>query len=208
MATTWAAAAVLLYLVWFALAFGMRSQIQKRRTGDAGFRWPPGRPGSLEWAVGICFALALVAGFAAPLAAVAGLDELHLLDVPAVRWCGAVLAAIGILLTSLAQASMGDSWRVGVDENERTELVTEGPFALARNPIFTAMFVTAVGLAAMVPNVIAMTGLVGLAAALEAQVRLVEERYLVGAHGGEYLHYARRVGRFVPVIGRLRRDGV
>jgi protein-S-isoprenylcysteine O-methyltransferase Ste14 len=33
----------------------------------------------------------------------------------------------------------GASWRIGVDPDERTTLVTSGPFAIARNPIFTAM---------------------------------------------------------------------
>ena len=31
---------------------------------------------------------------------------------------------------------MGESWRIGVDDHERTELVTRRAFRLARNPIF------------------------------------------------------------------------
>jgi ABC-type nickel/cobalt efflux system permease component RcnA len=34
---------------------------------------------------------------------------------------------------------MGASWRIGVDEGERTTPVTTGPFGLVRNPIFAAM---------------------------------------------------------------------
>ncbi|MET9817324.1 MULTISPECIES: hypothetical protein [unclassified Streptomyces] len=40
---------------------------------------------------------------------------------------------------------MGASWRVGVDVGERTALITGGPFAYVRNPIFTAMAVTGLG---------------------------------------------------------------
>ena len=64
-----------------------------------------------------------------------------------------MIALLGIGATFAAQLSMGDSWRIGVDDHERTELVTRGAFGFARNPILTAMAITAAGLAAMVPNV-------------------------------------------------------
>jgi protein-S-isoprenylcysteine O-methyltransferase Ste14 len=54
-----------------------------------------------------------------------------------------------------------------------------------------------------VPNVVALAGLVALLIALEIQVRLVEERHLLRAHGDSYRQYAARVGRFVPGLGRL-----
>jgi protein-S-isoprenylcysteine O-methyltransferase Ste14 len=38
---------------------------------------------------------------------------------------------------------------------------------------------------------------------IEMQVRAVEEPYLKRIHGEAYLHYAKRVGRFVPGFGRL-----
>jgi protein-S-isoprenylcysteine O-methyltransferase Ste14 len=60
------------------------------------------------------------------------------------------------------------------------------------------------GLALLVPSVVALLGLALLVVALEIQVRLVEEPYLLRAHGDAYAAYARRVGRFVPGLGRLR----
>lgn len=99
---------------------------------------------------------------------------------------------------------MGESWRIGVDTNERTALVTTGAFAIVRNPIFTAMLVTAAGLTMTIPNAISIVGLVALIAALEVQVRLVEEPYLLTAQGDSYRTYAHHVGRFAPGIGRIR----
>jgi protein-S-isoprenylcysteine O-methyltransferase Ste14 len=113
----------------------------------------------------------------------------------AIRTCAA--------LTVIAQFAMAESWRIGVDPNERTPLVTTGVFAMVRNPIFTAMLVTATGLTLTIPNVVSVIGLVVLIAALEVQVRLVEEPYLVVTHGTDYRRYAQRVGRFAPTIGRL-----
>ena len=100
---------------------------------------------------------------------------------------------------------MGPSWRIGVDEAERTELVTMGPFAVVRNPIFAAMLPAVLGVALLVPNAVALAGFVALFVALELQVRLVEEPYLLRAHGDRYAEYAARTGRFVPGVGRLRR---
>jgi protein-S-isoprenylcysteine O-methyltransferase Ste14 len=40
---------------------------------------------------------------------------------------GVALALLGTAGTFLTQLAMGESWRVGVDETEQTELVTHGP---------------------------------------------------------------------------------
>lgn len=90
---------------------------------------------------------------------------------------------------------------------ERTELVTAGPFGLVRNPIFSGMLPTSLGLALLVPNAVAGAAFVGLVVALELQTRVVEEPYLLRVHGSTYAGYAARVGRFLPGIGRLRSVG-
>jgi protein-S-isoprenylcysteine O-methyltransferase Ste14 len=40
-------------------------------------------------------------------------------------------------------------------------------------------------------------------AAIQMQVRAVEEPYLLRTHGDNYAAYAARVGRFLPGLGRL-----
>ncbi len=196
--------ALLLYVVFVGSAFGLRSWLQRRATGSAGFHGISGRPGSTEWWGGVLFVVALVLGFAAPVADLAGVVEpVAVLDGAAGDVVGTALAVAGIVLTLAAQHAMGRSWRIGVDPDERTRLVTRGPFAIVRNPFFGALLPTSIGLALIVPNVLALTGLVTLFAAVEVQVRLVEEPYLLAAHGEEYRRYAAAVGRFLPGIGCL-----
>lgn len=191
-----------LYVLYLLLAFGLRSYVQWRRTGSTGFVGVKGRPGSVEWLSGALFALALVLGFAAPALDLAGvLDPLG-----GGTWWGAAFTVIGIASTLIAQMAMGDSWRIGVDPGERTELVTTGPFSHVRNPIFGAMLQTSIGLVLLVPNVAAIAGFVALLVALELQTRVVEEPYLLATHGEAYARYARRAGRFFPGVGRLRSD--
>jgi protein-S-isoprenylcysteine O-methyltransferase Ste14 len=198
--------ALALYVLYLALAFGLRSWLQLRRTGSTGFVGLRGRPFSAEWLGGVLFALALALGFAAPVLDLAGaLDPIEPLDGRAGHIVGAALAVAGLVATLAAQVAMGTSWRIGVDPGERTALVTSGPFALVRNPVFAAMLPTSLGLVALVPNLAAVVGLIALAVALEVQTRAVEEPYLLATHGDAYRAYAERVGRFFPGVGRLRR---
>ena len=192
------------YAVYLALAFGLRSLIQLRRTGSTGFKGIAGAPGSLEWSAGVLFGAALLVGALAPVLEVTGaMDPLDVLDGPGAHALGLALFGLGLAGTLYAQLAMGESWRVGVDESERTELVTQGPFSLVRNPIFSAMIPTSVGLTLMVPNAVALAGLAALVLALQIQVRLVEEPYLRRVHGEVYERYAARVGRFAPGMGRI-----
>ncbi|WP_331753304.1 isoprenylcysteine carboxylmethyltransferase family protein (plasmid) [Streptomyces sp. NBC_00637] len=201
--TGWAWAALLLYGIWLLSAFGVRAVIQLRRTGDAGFRGLSGRPGSASWWAGVLFVAALLGAVAAPAATLAGLPLL-LSEARPVYATGAAITVLGIVGTLAAQTAMGASWRVGVDQAERTALVTSGAFAHVRNPIFTAMMVSGVGLVLMVPNVLAVASLAALVVAVELQVRIVEEPYLQAVHGAAYTEYGATAGRFVPGLGRLR----
>lgn len=154
------------------------------------------------------FVAALVLGTLAPALQIAGsVDPIATLDTGTVGAIGVALTVAGVALTLAAQRAMGASWRVGVDHAETTQLVTGGPFALVRNPVFAAMFPTGVGLALIAPNAVAIAAVVALIAALELQTRVVEEPYLLATHGAPYAQYAARVGRFAPGIGRLTDAG-
>ena len=99
---------------------------------------------------------------------------------------------------------MGTSWRIGVDARERTELVTTGLFGYVRNPIFAAMMLTGAGIVVLYATIPAVLAYACLLVALELQVRVVEEPYLLAMHGQAYRDYATRAGRFCPGVGCLR----
>lgn len=195
--------ALALYVLALVVLFGVRSWVQHRRTGSAGFHSISGTPADAGWWGGVLFVVAMVAGLAGPLLAVTGTVPT---DPPlAVQIVGLVVALAGFAATLAAQTGMGASWRIGVDPGERTDLVTSGVFAHVRNPMFTAMTVAQLGVVLMVPtwaSVLALVALVALVVAVELQVRAVEEPYLRAVHGTDYDAYAARAGRFVPGIGR------
>jgi protein-S-isoprenylcysteine O-methyltransferase Ste14 len=196
----WALGLLVLYLVF---AFGVRVAVALRTTGRTGIASLGGAP-PLELLGGGLFALSVAMGSANPILVVADvLDPIDDLETVALRAIGFACCGIGIVGTFLAQMAMGASWRIGVDESERTDLVTGGVFALCRNPIYTMMICAWLGFALLVPTWLSLASIPIGIVALEVQVRLVEEPHLLRAHGEPYRAWASRVGRFVPGLGRM-----
>jgi protein-S-isoprenylcysteine O-methyltransferase Ste14 len=202
-----AALALIFLAVYGLLAFGVRMVVHARRTGSTGFNGLRGASGP-ERTGGLLLVSAVVLCVVGPLLQMEGaLSPLAAFDGALADILGIVLACVGIAITVLAQFAMGDAWRVGVDPSERTGLVTNGPFSLTRNPIFTAMIPAFAGIALCAPDILTIAGVILLTVALELHVRLIEEPYLLRVHGEQYAAYAARVGRFLPGIGRIRLDG-
>jgi protein-S-isoprenylcysteine O-methyltransferase Ste14 len=197
--------ATAMLVVFVVLTLFVRVAIQLRRTGSTGLIGLRRGAGALDWLSGVLFiggvAMAIVS---LNLVLNDHLDPVDALDVDGLHAVGIVLAALGGLAVFAAQLGMGKNWRVGVSEEQRTDLVTGGWFSICRNPIYTAMVVGWTGFALMVPTWLALGAVVVIALALELQVRVVEEPYLARTHGDEYRAYASAVGRFIPGIGRLR----
>src|SRR5690606_23677306 len=95
------ALALILYAVFAVVAFGWRTWRQWRRTGDTGLRLAA-TPGTVQWWAKLGFIAALAAGVAAPIAGLAGLDPLELLDHGALRIVGTATAVLGIAATAAA----------------------------------------------------------------------------------------------------------
>jgi len=49
---------------------------------------------------------------------------------------GIALLLLSLGWTILAQIQMGNSWRIGIDQKQKTNLVRSGVFGVSRNPIF------------------------------------------------------------------------
>ena len=95
---------------------------------------------------------------------------------------------------------MGAEWRIGVDPDEETELVTTGIYAYVRNPIYTGCIVFGTGLLLLAPHPLFLaTGLIGYFS-IRAYVKEIEEPYLIELHGDDYREYQSMTGSFFPQI--------
>jgi protein-S-isoprenylcysteine O-methyltransferase Ste14 len=106
------------------------------------------------------------------------------------------LLFISLIVVSIAQTQMANSWRIGIDENNKTELVTKGFFSLSRNPIFLGIMIANFGLFMVLPNAFTLLIISLSTVSINTQIRL-EEAFLEREHGKEYINYKQKVRRWI-----------
>jgi protein-S-isoprenylcysteine O-methyltransferase Ste14 len=109
---------------------------------------------------------------------------------------GAILCIAGYGLFVAALMAFGDSWRVGVDDRQPGALVTQGVFAISRNPIFVFLNLYTTGTFLINGTLIFLIFSVLLAAALHFQI-LQEERFLLKTYGDPYRSYLNHTPRYL-----------
>ncbi len=110
------------------------------------------------------------------------------------------LGIASVWFVSAAIRTLGTQWSLGARLIQGHKLITEGPYRLVRNPIYTGMF------GMLLATGLAVSHWVGLliAIAVYALGTLVrvrsEEKLLRGAFGAEFDSYARRVPAVIPFL--------
>ncbi|MEO8085097.1 MAG: isoprenylcysteine carboxylmethyltransferase family protein [Ardenticatenales bacterium] len=114
----------------------------------------------------------------------------------------AILMALSVGLVMRAVARLGKQWAFAAQVVEDHALITDGPYAIVRNPIYTGMvgMFVASGLAIGRPLQLVL-GLALMSAGTYVRIK-AEERVLREAFGAEYDAYAARVPAVVPGWGR------
>lgn len=111
------------------------------------------------------------------------------------RWLGLVLAACGVVFFLLAITAMRDNWRAGVDDSQKTEMVTRGVYKYSRNPAFFGFDLLYIGTMLALPNVLLFLVSMGAIILLHLQIR-EEEAFLPSVFGDSYLEYKQRTPRY------------
>lgn len=112
---------------------------------------------------------------------------------------GTAAMLAGLVVTLAAQRAMGKSWRIGVDPDERTEVVTAGPFGRVRNVLHRGCCCSPREAPSPSPRRRSSPpGCWRWPPGSGRRLRLVEEPHLRRQHGAVYDIYARSTGRLVP----------
>lgn len=109
---------------------------------------------------------------------------------------GLILIHISLIWIAFAQYQMSNSWRIGIDESNKTELVTKGVFSISRNPIFLGMIISILGLFMIVPTALSFCLLITTYFIIQIQIRL-EEDFLEKQHRQEYINYKLKTKRLI-----------
>ena len=116
------------------------------------------------------------------------------------RFTGFCIGMVGDLIFLISVLCMKDSWRAGIPDRDRTELVTDGIYAFSRNPAFLGFDLQYIGVLLMFCNLLTATFTIFAVSMLHLQL-LQEERYLTATFGAEYLKYRHQVLRY---LGRCK----
>ena len=188
------------FIIYFGVAIVLKSVIVAKRTGKNPFVLPKGD--NVYGLVGFYFKLVLIAIFVYIIVyAVFPTWHDYFLPIlqlanPTINYIGLALLFISLVWTVIAQTNMQNSWRIGIDTETKTELVTSGLFAISRNPIFFGMIITLLGAFLATPNALTALLLILGYILIQIQIRL-EEEFLTKEHGQKYLKYKQKVRRLI-----------
>lgn len=188
------------FIVYFGVAIVLKSLIVAKQTGKNPFVLP--KDDSVYGLVGFYFKLVMTAIFIYVVAYTFfptwhnEFLPIEQLANPTIYYIGLSLMLISLIWTVIAQTHMKNSWRIGIDTETKSELITNGLFSISRNPIFFGMIVTLTGLFLTTPNALTFLFLILAYILIQLQIRL-EEEFLIEEHGKVYLDYKRKVRRII-----------
>lgn len=119
-----------------------------------------------------------------------------------IEWTVAAVAGVAAAVFALAASfhcwrEMGASWRIGIDPNEKTEMIVSGAYRYVRHPIYALSILLVWATLAANPSIV-MLVVAALHTALMATEAVREEKHMLATHGQAYADYIKTVGRFIP----------
>lgn len=123
----------------------------------------------------------------------------HLLTTdPRLGFVGAVLCALGVGLAIWARVYLGRNWGMPMSRKERPELVTTGPYAFVRHPIYTGIILAILG-SAVAETILWLIPLAVTLAYLLYSARS-EERLMLQEFPEQYPAYQKQTKMLVPFL--------
>lgn len=174
-------------LVWLVAAFGAKRSV-------SGIDW--WRQAQLRFAIIVLILLALRIPFVTH-SLRAARHGLVAAD-PRLGIAGVILCAVGVAVAIWARACLGRNWGLPMSRKAAPELVTTGPYAYVRHPIYSGIFLAMIG-SALAESVLWLIPL-AVAGAYFVYAARAEERILEREFPGEYAAYRRRTKALVPFV--------
>lgn len=118
------------------------------------------------------------------------------LEIGLVQTVGFVISMLGQVLGFIAQLQMKNSWRLGVDKDGATELVTTGFFSISRNPIYLCLALSFFGFFLLAPNVVSIVFCFIMLYGVNEKIS-DEEEFLIEKFGTDFVKYRNEVRRWI-----------
>lgn len=109
---------------------------------------------------------------------------------------GTILMGIGLIFSTIASLNLGCSWRVGVNNSEKTELITNGMYKFSRNPYFLFYDIVLIGLSLSSQSILVIVFSITTIIMFHILI-LKEEKYLENVHNEDYRKYRKQTRRYI-----------
>ncbi len=124
-------------------------------------------------------------------------------DYAASAWAvalGTVIFALALWVFRRSHKELGRNWSITLEIREQHRLVSSGPYAFVRHPMYTSFLLMGLGQAILLANWVAgLAGLIGFAVLFFLRVSK-EERMMLENFGPQYRTYMERTKRIIPYI--------
>jgi protein-S-isoprenylcysteine O-methyltransferase Ste14 len=108
---------------------------------------------------------------------------------------GIVLMPIGALIMIISQLQLGASYRLNLPD-AKTRLVTNGIYALSRNPLYMGLYIMFFAVWLMIPSWIYLFCLMFFVVNYHFKITVLEEPYLQTTFAEDYSDYCQKVNRY------------
>src|SRR6267143_752799 len=114
-------------------------------------------------------------------------------------WLGAAVTIAGLLFAVWAREHLGRNWSRSVTIKQGHELITTGPYAVVRHPIYTGILTGFLGMAIAISQVRGFIVFVLFFLAFWIKLRM-EEQWMRSQFGEAYTSYAHQTAALVPYL--------
>lgn len=114
-------------------------------------------------------------------------------------WVGVTVFTAGLLFSIWARHHLGSNWSQAVTVKEGHQLITGGPYALVRHPIYAGLLLAFLGMAVSRGELRGLLAVALVFGVLWHKLRL-EDEWMREQFGDSYMSYAQRVSALLPYI--------
>lgn len=175
-------------IVWLATAWRTKKKVFRQPATER-------RAYSIPLLLGLVL-LSQVVGFAPRLAFLA--SQIYR-RTPGLAWVAAALAIAGLVLALWSRFALGRNWSGEVTLKEDHELITSGPYAAVRHPIYTALILLFGGFAVLLGSASAWLGFALMTWSFWIKLRQ-EEALMLRQFPECYPAYMARTKRLFPAL--------
>jgi protein-S-isoprenylcysteine O-methyltransferase Ste14 len=114
-------------------------------------------------------------------------------------WLGAAVTVAGLLFAVSAREYLGGNWSRSVTIKQGHELITTGPYAVVRHPIYTGTLAGFLGMAIAISQVRGFVALFLVFLVFLIKLRM-EEQWMRSQFGETYATYSRQTAALLPYL--------